>query len=165
MKSSISKEISDCKTELSDIQSIINEQGSFHNTTPYLIRYSVVRACGNIEVCYKEIICGYFCKTRLTQIHTYLEKTIRFSPASPLYDNVCNTLKKFDDKWNNTFKIKLRQNPKCNQIIASLKSLVNARNQYAHGHISLVTTMNQVVGYYNDSVEMLEILDETIYSK
>ena len=43
----------------------------------------------------------------------YIDNTIRSSSMNPSISNICSTLKKFDDAWNDSFKTKL---PKSNTL-------------------------------------------------
>lgn len=52
--------IDDCNAELSRITGIINGVGSINPLSGYLTKYSLIRICGTLEVCYKTIIADYY---------------------------------------------------------------------------------------------------------
>ena len=163
MKRSISKILKDCKNELDDINSIIQRQGPFHKTTPYLIRYSIIRACGTIEVAFKSIVSDYFNKSKIPQIHNYLDKTVRNNSRNPSYENMCSLLKNFDATWHAEFKRKIKSHRDKSRLLSSLDSLNLARNEFAHGKVSFTISINQVINYYDDTVELLKVMYSCIY--
>ncbi len=52
--------IDDCNAELDRITGIINGVGSTSPLSGYLTKYSLIRICGTLEVCYKTIIADYY---------------------------------------------------------------------------------------------------------
>ena len=52
--------IDDCNAELSRITGIINGVGSTSPLSGYLTKYSLIRICGPLEVCYKTFIADYY---------------------------------------------------------------------------------------------------------
>jgi hypothetical protein len=70
-------------------------------------------------------------------------------------------LKDFDINWKDQFKLKVRANPNGDQLTTSLQSLVDARNEFAHGG-NPVASITDILMYFKDCKTVIEILDEVI---
>ena len=53
--------------------------------------------------------------------------------ANPSQENIMNMLNQFDEDWKNIYKENLKADPDKQQLLYSLQSLVDARNDFAHG--------------------------------
>ena len=157
---SVKQKIDDCIAEIRKIEAIINVFGQNHEIVPFLTHYMVIKCCGTIESSFKAIISDYHSSTPI-QARNYIEQTFTNSSLNPSKDNICKTLKKFDDNWNDDFKQRLSAEPNCNQLDASLRSLNNARNSFAHGGHPNASYIN-IKNYFLDSVRFIEILDDII---
>lgn len=95
--------IDDCNAELSRITGIINGVGSTSPLSGYLTKYSLIRICGTLEVCYKTIIADYY-ENLAPQLGRYIGYHLRDASMNPTYDNICHAIKRFDDVRQQNFK-------------------------------------------------------------
>ena len=151
--------IDKCLEELQRIYHLIEGHGT-SSIVPFLTNYSIVRACGTIEFCFKTVISDSL-SGHSTQIANYIDNTIRNSSMNPSKDNICRTLKKFDEEWNTEFKNQLRNHEHSTRLNSSIDSLNSLRNSFAHGD-PLSSSFDDIRNYFNDSVIMIEILDEIV---
>jgi hypothetical protein len=136
--------INNCLEELNRIYHLIEGHGA-SPIVPFLTNYAIVRACGTIEFCFKTVISDSL-SGHSTQIANYIDNTIRNSSMNPSRDNICRTLKKFDDEWNIEFKSRLNAHEHCARLKSSIDSLNSSRNSFAHGdHLSL--SFNDIRNY------------------
>ena len=155
-----SSSIESCIQELDRIETLIeNLLGHTSPIIPYLTKYAIVRTCGTIEYCFKTIIADLHVGT--PQVLNYIDKTIRQSSMNPSINNICTTLKKFDENWNNTFLEKIRNHEHPQRLRDSIDSLNNARNSFAHGGTP-TSTFDNVRNYFNDTVILIQMLDEIV---
>lgn len=153
--------LNDCDQDLQNALNIVNGLGQSSNVVPYLNRYGIIKACGSIEQAYKTIIADYCNYRSKQQIKNYINKTIRDGSSNPSYDNICSTLKRFDRNWHITFKADVNGHIDKVTIKTSLQSLVDARNEFAHGGNPNVS-LNDVYLYFQQSRELIEILDNVV---
>jgi|GEM_PF-678992 len=153
--------LSVAETEINDAKNIIQSLGQTSSVVPYLNRYCIIRACGALEQSFKTIIADYCNHRSKIQVKKYINKNIRDSSSNPSFENICRILKIFDQQWHSQFKASIRSHPQKDLILLSLESLVEARNDFAHGG-SPSTTVSDVIGYFNESKKIIIILDSTI---
>lgn len=90
--------IDNCLEEFERIYHLVKGHGGTSPIVPFLINYSVVKACGTIEVCFKTIIADAVTGTS-QQIINYIDHTVRNTSKNPSRDNIHRTLKMFDHDW------------------------------------------------------------------
>jgi hypothetical protein len=150
-----------CRNELLELRDFIHNLSLGDKIILYLARYAVIRACGTIEFSYKNIIAD-FCESRsIIQIRNFLSKNIRSSPSNPSYSNICSMLKQFDDSWLSQFKQSINNDANKERLQTSLQSLVDARNEFAHGgnpHVSI----DDIIDYFDDSQQILSYIDQIV---
>lgn len=156
--SSVNGNINDCISELSNIKSIIDSMGGTSNFVPYLNKYSIIKACGTIERSFKDIIADVCVVGASQQNRNYIEKTFRESSANPNLNNITKSLSKFDSTWSSTFTAQLNTHSDSSRLKSSLTSLVQLRNNLAHGG-NPTSSVDDVIDYFNDSCEIIKILD------
>ena len=150
-----------CQDDIDQVKTIIDGLGIRSTIVPYLTRYSIIRACGAIETSFKSLIADYCSYRSKKQVKTFIDLRVRGTSSNPSYDNICRLLKAFDSNWHIDFKNEINNHPRKNNLMTSLQSLVNARNDFAHGgHPS--TSMSNLITYFKDSKEIIEVLDQTI---
>jgi hypothetical protein len=149
-----------CDLELQRIFHLIEGHGHLSPIVPFLTNYSIVRACGTIEFSFKTIISDLH-SGHSQQVKNYVDNTIRNSSMNPSWDNICKTLKRFDEDWNKSFKQKLKDHEHSNRLKDSIDSLNNARNSFAHGD-SPSSSFENIRNYFNDCVLILKMLDEVV---
>jgi RiboL-PSP-HEPN len=148
-----------CVAELQRIYHLIEGHGT-SPIVPFLTNYSIVRACGTIEFCFKTVISDSL-SGHSTQIANYIDHTIRNSSMNPSKSNICSTLKKFDEEWNTKFKNQLKNHEHSDRLNSSIDSLNSLRNSFAHGD-PLSSSFDDIRNYFKDSVIIIKILDEIV---
>ena len=159
---SVKKKILECKNELMQLKTIINED-KFDQRNRFLILYAIIRATGTLEVAYKRIIVDSFDSIGNERISNYLEREIAGSSKNPSYSNLVNTLKKFDDSWSISFKQKINDTSNKAIILEAIKNLNELRNSFAHGG-SPNPTIDSINDYFESCIEIIEIYDDVIHS-
>ena len=76
-------------------------------------------------------------------------------------ENICTYLKQFDTTWLSSFKQSIKTHPDSTRIKASLSSLCQNRNHFAHGKPS-TASFNDIIQYFEDSVIVISILDSIV---
>jgi hypothetical protein len=161
MKDGLKEQIDECKTELTEIEQKLNTLPPLDKMKSYLTKYTLIRTCGTIEFVYRSIVADYFDKSTIPQVHTYIDKTVRDSPASAKYNNMCTLLGKFDSSWQTEFKAAVKNNPHGERMKSSVSSLVTNRHAFAHGKTP-TATFQDIKQYYFDSVELINIFDSVV---
>lgn len=157
----VQHQLDDCGDDLVQVATIVTGLGLGSSIVPYLTKYAVIRACGAIEQAFKTVIADHCSKRSKKQVKQFLTRKIRDCSANPSFDNLCRFLKDFDDGWNSDFKAKLNSEPNKSQLKDSLQSLVDARNDFAHGGDPSASLRN-ITQYFADSRRMIEIMDDVV---
>lgn len=152
--------LNDCSAELLKIQQGIDFLHQSHSMVPFLTNYAVIKCCGTIEYCFKTIISDFH-STSSNQAKNYIENTFLNSSMNPSKDNICKSLKQFDDQWLASFKNLLNLEPNKSRIDSSLSSLNQARNSFAHGSNPAISFAS-LVTYFQDARKIIEILDQVV---
>jgi hypothetical protein len=152
--------LNDTTAEFASIDVLVQQVGAMSPLCKYLTHYCLIKACGVIEYSYKSIVADFHngCSA---QLQSYIDKTVRDSSKNPTLDNMHKLLKSFDDNWNKKFSSSLSSRPDLNRITASLGSLNSNRNAIAHGQ-NCIVSFGDVRQYYNDSVEIIKLLDAAV---
>lgn len=151
----------DVTQEISNLKTIINAQGVFHATTPYLTRYSLIKASGTLEIAFKSIIADFCVTGTFPQIDTFIHKKVRKNSMNPTYKNICTLLGQFDEQWQRDFKEHVKQDANKAQMLDALSSLSNARNEFAHGGAPN-TSIDDIENYYINGIKVISILDNIV---
>lgn len=152
--------ISECLRDLGKAEKIqrINQLSP---VTPYLNKYAVIRASGALEQSFKTIISDFCNRRSKPQVKNYINKTIREGSANPSFSNICQMLTKFDTNWKTDFKSKVKGDSKWSQIDLGLNTIVDARNDFAHGGNANVS-INDTIEHFIKSCRMILILDSIV---
>lgn len=153
--------LDDCSDELAQVNGLISGLGIASNVVPYLTKYAIIRACGSIEQAFKAILCDHCSKRSKKQIKRFLGRRVRESSVNPSYENICRLLKDFDEDWHSNFKSDINASPDKTVLMTSLTSLVDARNDFAHGG-SPSSSINDVITYFHHSRAIIEALDSRV---
>jgi len=70
-------------------------------------------------------------------------------------------LKDFDVDWNTAFKSGIKAKPNQMTLQTSLQSLVDARNEFAHGGNPNLS-IGDVIRYFQDAREIMVVLDSVV---
>jgi hypothetical protein len=158
--SNAQESIDTCAAELQRIFHLIEGHGQMSTIVPFLTNYAIVRACGTIEFSFKTIISDLHAG-HSPQVQNYVDNTIRNSSMNPSRDNICKTLKRFDEDWNRLFKEKLNAHANSERLKSSIDSLNNARNTFAHGD-SPSSSFENIRNYFKDCIIIMDILDDVV---
>lgn len=154
-------QLTQCRSELDHIQTTITTFGVMSPFTPYLTKYAVIRACGSIEVSFKALVADFCAKRSKKQVKRFIHMKIRKGSANPSRSNIMNTLNLFDEGWKRDFKSNLKSDPDKQKILDSLQSLVDARNEFAHGG-SPTITIADVLQHFDRARRVVEHVDAVI---
>ena len=152
--------IDDCNTELSRITGIINGVGSTSPLSGYLTKYSLIRICGTLEVCYKTIIADYY-ENLAPQLGQFISCHLRDASLNPIYENICKALSRFDDSKNELFKKEVANLANKDSLIYAFKVLNRERNNVAHG-INSTLSFNDMKNRFSEAIKIIEVLDSVM---
>lgn len=147
--------IQDCQSELTNIKNFISKD-PLGSMVRYLVSYSVIKSCGTIEIVFKDIIYNHLIKNANQEAIAYFSKNIKESSSNPKIDNICSLLKQINVNWNTSFKSNATDIDK-----QSLNSLVELRNQLAHGN-SITSSIDDVITYFTCGCNILQVLDSIV---
>ena len=150
--------LDDCYREISMIETHIDGD-KFNSLNPFLISYAVVKACGVIEVVYKNLIVDVISVGTTTEGKNYFEKNIRDSSSNPSTGNIQRLLQDLNTSWAQQFENQV----KGKEEKGSLSSLVGLRNDFAHGR-SVTASIGNVKKYFEDGRSVLAWLESIICS-
>ena len=154
----VQQELARCKRELDHVQTTINTFGVTSPVTPYLTKYALIRACGAIEVAFKALVADYCSYRSKKQVKRYIHMRIRRGSANPSQKNITSMLRDFDDDWKKNFKARLNADPDRGALLDSLQSLVDARNEFAHGG-SPPVSIGDVLKHFENAKRVVEHVD------
>ncbi len=151
--------IDDCNNDLDKIRQFINND-PLNSLCPYLISYCVVRSCGCLEVCIKNLLFDYLSSGARQETINYLEKQIVDSSWNPSCGNIQKILEQVNPNWSRRFQdLTFGISEK-----GDLKSLVNLRNDFAHGR-QITSTIADIISYFQGGCKILNILEQIILNK
>ncbi len=149
--------IDDCNAELSRITGIIDGVGSTSPLSGYLTKYSLIRICGTLEVCYKTIIADYY-ENIAPLLGRYIGYHLRNASMNPTYENICKALEHFDEKRRKKFKTTVAALPNNDILTDAFSALNRERNNVAHG-ISSTLSFNDMKDRFAKAIKIIEALD------
>lgn len=153
--------LDNCENEISAIENLITGLGISSNVVPYLSKYGLIKACGTIEQAFKTVVADKCAHRSKQQIKNFITKSVRNNSSNPSFTNICNLLNKFDESWKDSFKQAVLSHSRPESLKTSLQSLVDARNEFAHGGNPRVS-ISDVSRYYSDSRIIIEFLDRVV---
>lgn len=158
---SVEQTLVDCHDELERLEDAMSLFGATSPIGIYLSRYAIIKACGTIEQALKSLVADNAENKQTQQIKNFLRKKVRESSMNPNDDNIRKLLGSFDDTWLAQFNSQIKALPDKAKVMDSLKSLVSARNDFAHGGNPSASIVNVGV-YFSDSKKIMEIIDGII---
>lgn len=126
---------------------------------PFLTKYSLIKACGTIELCFKTLVSECVTSKDNARVSKYLDETFLSRGINPKIGAMANYLRKFDDAWAKEFEAKVQA--KDSRIITSVKYLVDERNKHAHGKDTRIG-LQEVKECFAHGRMAIEILDEML---
>lgn len=157
----VQRDLSQCEQELDHVRLAIDTLGLMSPVAPYLTKYALIRACGAIEVSFKAIISDHCCRRSKRQVQRYINRKIRNGSANPSHSNITKFLNEFDEGWKDQFNSKLNAEADKPALIGALQSLVDARNEFAHGG-SPSLSITDVIRYFANGRRVIELMDEVV---
>lgn len=158
MRAELTAKLDDCADELQKIKKRIDKD-QFDDMVMFLQRYAIIKACGTIEAVVKNMIADHVDARTNPEIQNYISVKVRDNSTNPSTGNISVLLGDFSSKiWKANFDAKVLQHG--NEKV-SLNSLVQLRNDFAHGR-SPNTTINTIIQYYNDSRTIISLVEETL---
>lgn len=152
--------INDCKTELNQLEIIVNNVGAMSPMSKYLTLYSLIKACGVLEYSYKNIVADFH-NNASQQVQTYIDNTVRGNSKNPSLENMRSLLKQFDSSWITSFNGLLNAHPNKQRLTQSLSSLNDNRNNFAHGQ-PCTASFSNIKDYFTDAVEIIKMIDSVV---
>lgn len=159
--SAVERMLDDCAAELDHLAVLVAAHGPASTLVPYLTKYAIIRSCGTIEQSFKTIVADYCSYKSKAQIKQFLTVRVRDSSSNPSWDNLCKLLKEFDSNWLSNFKDQVDMDADKTQLKDSLKSLVNARNDFAHGG-SPSSSIGDVKSYFDHARKIIHYMDAVV---
>lgn len=157
----VQHQLDSCAADLTQVATIVTGMEIGNAIVPYLTKFAIIRACGAIEQAFKAVIADYCSNQSKKQVKQFLARKVRDSSANPSFSTLCRFLGDFDEQWKAAFKATLDQLPNKSQLIDSLQSLVDARNDFAHGG-NPSASIGDVSRYFTDSRRVIEVMDQVI---
>lgn len=154
--------IDDCRTELDKIWHMIEAVGSTNKISGYLTRYALVRICGTLEISYKTIIADYYVQ-QSPLLDRFITRHVRDANRNPNYNNICNTLKEFDEEKCKLFKQTISSLKNAEDFKSSLDTINTSRNAIAHGASSSLS-FNDLKVHFEKALQIIEVLDSLFYT-
>lgn len=142
-------DLRDCSIELNKIKTWINSN-PFDSNARYLISYSVIKASGTIERILKSILFDHVSHGANPEAINYFTKHLTEASFNPSPRMIERIIKDFDNSWGDAFKN--ATNGAFQK--GDLKSLVQLRNDFAHGS-SITPSIEMVIKYYISGVWIL----------
>lgn len=159
--SDVERSLLECEDDLNRAKNIIDSMGIMSNVVPYLNKYAIIRACGAIEVGFKTILADCCSNGANSQVKNFINAKVRESSMNPRYSLILKLTEEFDEVWAQSFKAKINAHADKTKIFSSLDSLVNCRNEFAHGGNPSLSVYD-VIRYFNDAKIILFLLDEVV---
>lgn len=156
MNGDYERELNDCKIELGKIEHWIN-RNKLDSNVKYLVAYSVIKATASIEVIFKKMVFEYLAQGVIEDTKKYLSNMIIESSCNPGPGNIGRIL----EQINGQLKREFDETLKGTQQKGDLTSLVNLRNDFAHGR-DVTATINTVVRYFDSGKWVLTVLDDIL---
>jgi hypothetical protein len=153
--------LDECRIELSGLETLVNGLGLTSTASPYLSKYGLIKACGTVEQAFKSIVADKCSYRARVQVKNFLTKHVRNGSANPSFENICKLLAVFDGDWKSAFKNNLNGTANAASLKTSLQSLVDARNEFAHGGNPRVA-IRDVCKYFDDARKVIESLDAVV---
>lgn len=158
MREELKEKLNECAEELQKIKVRI-DKNQFDDMVKYLQRYAIIKACGTVESVVKNMIADYVDADTNLEIQNYIAVKVRDSSTNPSTGNISHLLGEFSSLgWKVAFdeKIKNHQTEK-----VSLNSLVQLRNDFAHGN-SPNATINTIICYFDDARLIISLVEEAL---
>lgn len=150
--------LNDCSDELEKIKTRINKN-QFDDMVRFLQRYAIIKACGTIEYVVKNMIADHVEAGSSPELQNYISVKVRDSSTNPTTGNISNLLGEFSATgWKRSFDNALSSH---NQEKASLNSLVQLRNDFAHGQSPTIGILN-IIRYFDHARTIVSLVETAL---
>ena len=149
--------LNDVLYELLQIKKWINKNQK-EVFTKYLISYAVMKSCARIEVIIKEIIYNFLTENGNSYAQNFISHYIIDKSTNPSVYKICKLVRTFSKEIYINFKEKIK---KSSYIESDINSLVNLRNDFAHGR-DITVSIDTVITYYKSAIEVIILLQEAL---
>ncbi len=150
--------LDDCSDELEKIKTRINKD-QFDDMVRFLQRYAIIKACGTIEYVVKNMIADHVDAGSSAELQNYISIRVRDSSTNPTTGNISNLLGEFSStKWKKIFDDSLASHA---EEKASLNSLVQLRNDFAHGKSPTIGILN-IIKYFNHARTIVSLVETAL---
>ena len=147
--------LDDCSDELEKIKARINKD-QFDDMVKVLQRYAIIKACGTIEYVVKTMIADHVDAGCGPELQNYISVNVRESSTNPTTGNISNLLGEFSSAgWKKSFDNALTSH---NEEKASLNSLVQLRNDFAHGKSPTIGIIG-IIKYFNHARTIVSLVE------
>ena len=153
MKQEYQRNIDDCRTEITNIKTWI-DQNPIDTKVRYLISYAVVKTSGTIELIFKQMVYDFLAVNAISETQHYLSTMIVDASCNPTTGNISRILSQADGHKSSAFDAQVNGS----QDKVNLNSLVSLRNDLAHGRTNN-PSINHVKTCFESGVSILQILD------
>lgn len=157
----VEKNLRICEEDLKAIDAIHKIVGIDSPIMLYLTRYAIIKSCGTIEFAYKNLIAEFCENSQSLQVKNFINNKVRNNSNNPTLDNIYRLLTDFDETWLKKFKERIDVMVNKERILFSLKSLNDARNDFAHGG-NPSASFEDIGKYFQDSKQIILILDDIV---
>ena len=147
----------DCISTMREIRGRMRKK-PFDAFNVHLIRYAVIICAGAVERAYKSIIADYVTQNASAENDRYVNTVVRNSKNNPRLQNINALLKQFNEKWNDDFNREIKVRASYNMDVQNLASLVEARNDVAHGK-SVTCSLEDIIRYYLSARQLVSKLE------
>lgn len=149
--------INDCNLELDKIKRWI-DANHFDTNVMFLSSYAILRACGTIEIVFKNIIFDCLLVSQNQHLEKYLSHMILDSSMNPSPGQIIKLLSMINPNWKTNFESRLFST----QQKGDLNSLVQLRNSLAHGNV-ITASIDETMLYFTSGIWVLEQLEQVVF--
>lgn len=149
-------DLRDCSIELRKIKTWI-KANIFDSNVRFLTSYAVIRASGTIERVLKQMLFDCVSQGVNNEALYYFNKHIMDASFNPSTKAINRKLSELNPAWQNSFENVIKGSSQK----GDLNSLINLRNDFAHG-TPITSSIDDVIKYYISSVWILNELHKII---
>lgn len=125
----------------------------------FLQRYAIIKACGTVGSVVKNMIADHVDAGTIAEVQNYISTKVRENSTNSSTGNISSLLGEFSSRtWKANFDAKVAQH---GAEKVSLNSLVQLRNDFAHGR-SPNTTINTIIRYFDHARIIITLVEETL---
>ncbi|MBI4215788.1 MAG: hypothetical protein HY687_00100 [Chloroflexi bacterium] len=128
----------------------------------HLANYLCVVLSGVVEECVENLVAERAKKHQDAELVNYVREVVHKLFSNPEHGTISGLLGQFSPEYKSKFVEKIPHNGKEG---TSLTSIVNTKNQIAHGTNKFQLTLRDMEDYYTNVIPILEILEQILLTK